>query len=40
MRIEYMIVSFVILAVVLYVALSMLTGVMPGIDAIFKLLGG
>jgi hypothetical protein len=40
MRIEYVIVSFVILAIVLFVAISMLSGVVPGIEGIFKLLGG
>lgn len=40
MRIEYVIVGFVILAVVLFVILSMLGNVVPGVEAIFKLLRG
>lgn len=40
MRIEYVIVGFVILAVMLFVAISMLTDVVPSIETIFSMLGG
>jgi len=39
-RIEYVIVGFVILAVALLVIVTMLRGVAPGIDSIFTMLGG
>jgi hypothetical protein len=40
MRIEYVIIGFVILAVVLFVSISMLSGAVPGIQNIFKMIGG
>ena len=38
MRTEYVIVGFVLALVVLIVFISLLTGVVPSIDALFKLL--
>ncbi|MEM7819399.1 MAG: hypothetical protein QXD48_01055 [Candidatus Aenigmatarchaeota archaeon] len=40
MRIEYVVVGFVLAAIILFVAISMLKNVIPGVESIFNLFGG
>lgn len=40
MRIEYIVVSFVLIAIVLAVALGMLKGIVPGVQSVFGMFGG
>jgi hypothetical protein len=39
MRIEYVVVSIVLMLVVFMVAITLLSGVAPNIDSVFKLFG-
>jgi hypothetical protein len=40
MRLEYVVVSFVIIALVLIISIGLLSGVIPGFSAFFGKLGG